>query len=91
VAGLQANPGYKYVYNVSKGVIESVQENTLYKKGEELLYPLIAPVATPVLKKVVESPLYQQVVEELKPTEPTATVAPPAVAPAAPTVDAAST
>jgi hypothetical protein len=65
-----AHPGYRYVYNVSKGVVERVQETSLYKTSEGLLYPLVAPVATPVLKKVTASPLYQQVVQELQPAAP---------------------
>lgn len=64
-----ANPGYKFVYNVSKGAVEYVAESTLVKRGEELLYPLVSPVAAPVLKAVTSSPLYHQVLQELKPLE----------------------
>jgi hypothetical protein len=72
---LQATPGYRMVYNASKGAIERVQESSLYKTSEGLLFPLISPVATPLLKRVVESPIYAQVVQELKPIQ-TPVVAP---------------
>ena len=66
------------MYNVSKGAIELVQDSSLYKTGEGLLYPLIAPVATPFLKKVMESPIYAQVLQELKPIQAPATATAPA-------------
>lgn len=62
-----ASPGYRYAYNLSLGVVERVQETSLYRTGGGLLYPLVAPVAAPVLKKVTASPLYQHVVQELQP------------------------
>lgn len=64
-----ANPNYKVAYDFSTAFIDKLQQSSMYKKGQGIVYPVISPVADPVLKRVAASPYFATVVDQLKPVE----------------------
>ena len=65
----QANPFYKKAYNTTAGLAGQAQENSIYKNAYKLsathVYPVISPLADPVLNKA--QPYVDTVFEQLKP------------------------
>ena len=61
----QAQPMYKNAYNTTAGLAGKAQEFPLYKLSATHVYPVISPLADPVLVKA--QPYVNTVFEQLKP------------------------
>lgn len=60
---LVMQPLYKKIYDTAATIPGKVQETSLYRKG----YPLVAPVADPVITNFANSKVIRQIEEHIKP------------------------
>ena len=64
---LQSQNLYKSAYKVSTDIIAKTQDSGIYKATAPRVYPIISPVADPVLNKIYSTDTYKLVVDQLQP------------------------